>query len=451
MRRLSWATLRDEARTRLWPLPVLGIAVALGFGVALPRLDEAVGDDLPAWLTAYLFSGGPDAARSVLATVATSLISVTSLTFSLTVVTLQLASSQYSPRLLRTFTSDRFVHLTLGLFLSSFTYALTVLRKVRTADGAQDAFVPQISVTIAFVMALASVLGLVLFLAHLAREIRVETILRNVHEDATRTINAILPDTEASNPPGTFPVPPLSGVRTLLAPRSGFLVGVDSRRLLDATVSADAVVLIDTWVGSPLVQGTPMGIAWSHSDHELSDPAIEALEEGLAQCLGTGFERTAGQDVGFGLRQLTDVANKALSPGINDPTTAVHVLNHSAAVLCDLARRRVVPEVLTDDAGTPRLVLARQSFADLLGLAVTQPSQYGAADPAVAAALLELLASVAWVADDPADRDAVAAQLSVLHDHIDDAAHDAERRAVLARLESRVTQSLERPRPVLPR
>ncbi|HSL36359.1 MAG TPA: DUF2254 family protein, partial [Arthrobacter sp.] len=115
----------DALRTQLWPLPTAAVALAVALGTMLPALDAAVDGRLPDGISVLLFSGGPEAARAVLQAIAGSLITVTSLTFSLTVVTLQLASSQFSPRLLRTFTSDRFVHGTLALFLAAFAFSLT--------------------------------------------------------------------------------------------------------------------------------------------------------------------------------------------------------------------------------------------------------------------------------------------------------------------------------------
>ncbi|MER6008930.1 DUF2254 family protein [Nonomuraea angiospora] len=190
--------MRDTLRAQLWLLPSLGVGFAVALGVALPRLDAAIVHELPPWLTSFLFGGGASAARTVLDAIASSLITVTSLTFSLTVVTLQLASSQFSPRLLRSFTRDRFVQLTLALFVATFTYALTVLRSIRTAEDGQMMFVPQISVTTGFALALASVLALALFLAHLARAIRVETMLRKVHAEANDTLRRVLPPRRAS-------------------------------------------------------------------------------------------------------------------------------------------------------------------------------------------------------------------------------------------------------------
>lgn len=173
-------------------------------------------------------------------------------------VTLQLASSQFSPRLLRTFTRDRFVHLTLALFLGTFVYALTVLRTVRD-DGAGAGFVPQIAVTVAYVLAVFSVLGLVVFLAHLARQIRVETMLRTVHDEGSDTVAAVLDERDAgADPPRPAPTPPPDAVR-LLAQSSGFLVRVDDSELLGAAQDAGAVVLLDRHPGAFLVAGTPIG------------------------------------------------------------------------------------------------------------------------------------------------------------------------------------------------
>ncbi len=258
----SFPLARDALRSRLWPLPALGVVLAAAAGVGLPRLDVRIRHDLPPSVTEYLFGGGPEAARTVLAAIAGSLISVTALTFSLTVVTLQLASSQFSPRLLRTFNQDRYVKTTLALFLATFTYALTVLRTIRTEAIGQPMFVPQLSVTVAFLLALASVFALVVFLSHLAGKIRVETMLRDVHVDADTTICRLLSE---ADPVGadrtTLPQSPPDAL-PLRAAASGFLAAVNEKVLLAAAVDADAVVLIDRCPGSSLIAGTPAGAAW---------------------------------------------------------------------------------------------------------------------------------------------------------------------------------------------
>ena len=384
----------DALRTRLWPLPVLAVALAVVLGTAMPVLDAAVDGELPESVSVFLFSGGPEAARSVLQSISGSLITVTSLTFSLTVVTLQLASSQFSPRLLRTFTSDRFVHGTLALFLAAFAFALTVLRSVRSERNGTSPFVPEISVTVAFVLAIASVIGLVLFLAHLTREIRVETMMLRVNGETQESIDRVFPEGRA--PRGPEPAPD-SEKFLIVSTSSGFLTSLDKSALVRAAEESGAVIRIDREPGSSLVEGVPFATAWpAEPEATLTTQAREKLTDGVNAAVATGFERTNVQDVGFGFRQLVDVAARALSPGINDPTTAVHVIGHLSVLLCRLAGRSPGPEHLTDDAGRVRVVVSLPQLQDLLDMAMNQPRQYGAADPAVISRLLGLLQELTW-------------------------------------------------------
>ncbi len=433
---------RNGWRTELWPLPAAGIVLAVALGVGLPRVDRAIDDELPTAVTDYLFGGGATSARAVLEAISGSLITVTALTFSLTVVTLQLASSQFSPRLLRTFTRDRVVHVTLALFLSTFTYALTVLRTVRDQADQQPQFVPQISVTLGFVLALASVLCLVFFLAHLAREIRVETMLRTVHAEASSTARKLLARRDCAVARPALPVPP-GAADLLMAGSSGFLIGVDEQALLAAAVHADAVVLLDRPPGSSLVEQTPVGLTWTRSGGPFDPEVLRELRHAVDAALATGFERTEDQDVGYGLRQLTDVASKALSPGVNDPTTAVHALGHVSAVLCELAGLDLGPRLLHDDEHRVRVALARPDLADLLELSLSQPRHYGRSDPFVLGRLLALLRELGWVVQDPVQRHAVTQQLDRLRVTVHGQDFDPTETERLDALAERVQHALE--------
>lgn len=428
-------------RTQLWPLSVAGVAAALVLGLLLPRLDAHADRSLPSWLAGVLFGGDADAARTVLGAVSSSLITVTTLTFSLTVVTLQLASSQFSPRLLRTFTQDLFVQATLALFLATFTYSLTVLRQVRGTGGDGPAAVPQVSVTVSFVLAVASVIVLVLFLAHLARQIRVETMLRTVHADASATVRAILPRPGAGGAADSAVPRPPAGAFPIMAPASGFLVEIDGAEILKAAGDAHATIRIDRFPGSSLVGGTPIGTAWPDSGKVLAESARAALQERVGAAVRTGFERTSVQDVGYGLRQLTDVANKALSPGINDPTTAVHALGHMSALLSELADRHPGPLLLRDGQQQLRVVLQRPDLACLLDAAVTQPRRYGASDPQVMARLYALLAELAWHAH-PGQHHGIAQQLTRLRATTAAQDFDSAEREQLATLADEVSDAL---------
>ncbi len=411
------------------------MVLAVTAGVLLPQFDASIDQELSDRVTAYLFSGGAEAARSVLQAVAGSMITVTSLTFSLTVVTLQLASGQFSPRLLRTFSSDRFVQGTLALFLATFIYSLTVLRTVRSDRDNQVAFVPQISVTVSFALAVASVVGLVLFLSHLAREIRVETMIQAVHRDASATLRRSLPkadrdDAHIRSGSGAVPIRPANAV-VVRSTKNGFLVRVDESELLAAAIDADAVIVVERAIGAFLVEGVPIALMWPRASAGFDDSEREGLAGTVSSSFATGIERTAAQDIGFGLRQLTDVAVKALSPGVNDPTTAVHVLGHSSALLCELINRDLGPLVLLDDDDRARVALSRPTFAELLELAVSEPRRYGAADPGVLGRLFQLLWEVACVARTPEHREPVADQLARLRATAEAQSFDATERGQL--------------------
>ena len=429
----------DSLRTQLWPLPVLAVALALVLGTALPALDSAVDGDLPESTTVLLFSGGPEAARSVLQAISGSLITVTSLTFSLTVVTLQLASSQFSPRLLRTFSSDRFVHATLALFLAAFAFALTVLRSVRDEGNGNTAFVPEISVTVAFILAIASVVGLVLFLAHLTREIRVETMLRRVNMETRQTIDRVFPEDRPMT--GTEPGP-APGKFHIRATSSGFLTSLDKDALLQAAEETGAVVRIERPPGSSLVEGVPFATAWpSTPGTALTQTERDELAEAINAAVSTGFERTNVQDVGFGFRQLVDVAARALSPGINDPTTAVHVIGHLSALLCRLSQRNLGTEHVTDQDGRVLVIITMPELSDLLDLAMNQIRHYGAADPAVAARLLNLLQELTWCDRQGRYRPPILDHLGRLRDAVDAAEYSLpERSRLLDQINSLVAE-----------
>ncbi len=446
MKNLAGESLRDSLRSQLWPVPLIAVVLAVALGQFLPFLDRVLEDVLPTTLSGLLFGGGPGAARSLLETIAGSMVTVTSLTFSLTVVTLQLASSQFSPRLLRTFTSDKFVHNTLALFLATFAYALTVLRSIRIESSDGSGFVPELAVTVAFVLTLASVIGLVLFLAHLARQIRVETMLRDVHRENDRTLDRLFPTDRRRE---ETPIPSSPG-EALHITSSGFLLSVNRRRVRSAAASAGAFVVIDSHPGASLVHGMPFARAWG-TDGPLGGDRLAELQEHLNDATRIGFERTSTQDVAFGLQQLLDVTNKALSPGVNDPTTAVHALGHLAAVLSSIARRSAGPETLSDDDGTPRAVLMYPTFVQLLDLAMDQVVTYAFTDPRTAdraVAMLQEIAVTSGQGRSPEQREALLHHLRRAGSAIDESSLDDSIKDQLSSHVAEVGDALRQPSPV---
>jgi uncharacterized membrane protein len=427
-------TLRRALRGALWPVPAAAVLLAIALALGLPEVDRHLQEGPGEPLT-FVFGGGPSAARSVLSAIATSLISVTTLLFSLTIVTLQLASSQYSPRLLQTFVRDRVVQACLGILLGTFVFALVVLRSVRSADDSDDTtFVPRLSVTVALLLTLFSVGALVAFLSHQSRQLRVETMLRDVHVEAGATLGRLTRE-QADDEQPDIDLPPVpAGAWPLCARHSGFLVQVTEAPLLAAARDAGVVLRLIPRPGESVLAGVP--VAWAWRDGPGGEPSTEALEDALAGALVVGYERADRGDPSYGLRKLVDIAARALSPGINDPTTAVHALSHVSDLLGLVAQRTTWHRRLADDDGTLRLLAPSWDFPTLLSQAVTQPRAYGATDPGVADRLFALLSEVGWHVRAPAQQAAVRRQRDLLVTQYDEdglpagwTAEDVRRRA----------------------
>ena len=334
----------------------------------------------------------------MLQAIAGSVITVTSLVFSLTVVTLQLASSQFSPRLLRTFLADRGNQVVLGTFLATFAYSLTVLRTIRAGDEASSRFVPEVAVTGAFLLAMASVAALVYFIHHITQEIQVDTMMRDVEHTTRRTIDALHPEPfDPSAPVDSAPAVPTNAA-FLAATDSGFVQDVNVGLLRDVAQEHGIVFRLHAGIGEAVVERAPLMWIWCDSGQPPSDEILDSVHGAIFRAVGVGHERTPEGDVAFGLRQLVDIAVRAMSPSLNDPTTAVHAISHLAALCCVLAGRQLSDLTARDDNGVVRVGVARPGFADFLDLACAQIRRFGASEPSVAKALLWMLREVAGAA-----------------------------------------------------
>jgi len=400
----------EEISNSLWFIPALSVLASLLLAAVLTRVQVSA----DSFLGGIVFGGGVDGARGMLQAVAGSVITVTSLTFSLTVVTLQLASSQFSPRLLRTFLRDRGNQVVLAVFLSTFAYSLTVLRTIRAGDDTAPEFVPQLAVSVAFLLALASVAALVYFIDHITTEIRVDTMMSDVEADTLGTIDRIHPAEPEHDQTGPPPAsrPPVGAV-AVPALRSGFLATVSPQPLVVLGAEHDLVFEFDPRVGDSVIQGGPLVWCWP-ADASGTRPDAADLVDAVNAAASVAFERTLQEDVGYGLRQLVDIAVKALSPGVNDPTTAVHSLGRLSSPLRRLAERPVEPLVGRDDDGTVRVVVRRREFDALLSGVCGEIRRYGCAEPTVMTSLLQLLRDVGDGACDQRRREAVRTEIELV-------------------------------------
>ena len=422
--RRALATFAERFATELWPLPLIAIVLGVGLGIGLPVIDRAIDRSLPELVADILFAGGVDSARAVLSAIAGSLITATSLTFSLTIVALQLASSQASPRVMRTFARDRMVHATLAVFVGTFAYALTVLRTVQDGTALTDPQVPRIAVTLASLLTLVSVVMLTFFLAHLSRQLRVETVMRQVNRETSATIG-LVGSTENTGIHDASDVVRPSRVELSLAQGSGFIQGVDRSQLLTIAVRHDIVIEEEHAVGYNVIRDTPVARWWpSDTLRRPEADEIATIGREIAPAFSLNYERTASQDIGFGIRQLADIATRAVSPGVNDPTTAVHALGYLAAILAEFNDLPPQAVALVDDQDSLRVILCANEFASLMEAAVEQPRRYGVSDPDVAARLFQLIRELAYRTTEPDRRAIIRDQFERLLDSVASATYD---------------------------
>ena len=323
----------SKVRSSFWFVPSLIVGGAIAFAAALIETDSAGSDR---WLAQWprLLGSGADGARQMLSTLAGSMMSVVSIIFSMTLVALALASTQYTPRILRNFMSSRVTQVTLGIFAGIFAYCLVVLRTIR---GGDVEFVPSLSVFVAFILALGSIGVLVFFIHHIASSIQASSIIASVAEDTIASIGRLFPEQLAHGPdeddPDQFVEPPAQKRwHAVSAAMSGYIQSVDSDGLLRLAQEKDTVVRMERGIGAFVVKGAAL------ASLALEAPPDRATVAALNDAYNVGRYRTVEQDPAFGIRQLVDMALKALSPGVNDTSTAVMCIDYLSAILAKLSR-----------------------------------------------------------------------------------------------------------------
>lgn len=399
--------LLDYLQGAVWVLPTFGVAAGLGAGAILsmiPVKPDSLVDKL-------MFQGTAGDARGVLIVVSATMITTIGIVFSLTVLSLQIASSQFSVRLLRTFLRDVPNQVVLAIFACTFAYSTGGLHTVgQHADG--GAFVPKIAVTGSLALAFVSIAALIYFLHHLMHSIQIDTIMNKVRQRTRGLIDQLFPEPDRPDRPAETPPDPPATAVPLLAPQSGYLQTVDIDDIAGLAAASRHSVLLTTFVGDYVTAGGLLGWYWrrtstpGHPDSEFAQRCLQHVH--------VGFERTLQQDVRFGLRQLVDIALRALSPAVNDPYTAIQVVHHLSAVESVLASRALADDVRRNSAGELLVWLPYPGFAAYLHVGCAQIRRYGTREPLVLTSLLQLLSAVAQNCVDPSRRAAVQTQIALV-------------------------------------
>lgn len=396
-------------RASLWFWPMVAAVLSLVLTVALIQVRPEPGSALAQWT----WPGDAESASAMLQTVATAVMTAAALTFTLTVVALQLASQQFSPRLLREFARDRLIQVVLAVLVSTFVVALTGLRGISV-----DLPLPVLVIALALLLGVGSAGALLGFLGHIVRELRVDTMMVAVHKDTIQTIRKSYPEYGDLSKVPRADLPRQGGGHVLTFRDGGFVQVIHPDVLVRAAKAHGAFVRLELRPGDHIVEGIPAAIAWlADGEGELQ---IEGLEKALNKAVEAGFERTTEQDAAFGLRQLTDIALKAISPGINDPVTAVHAVGHLTDLLRRLQDRHLGEQQHDDDDGVPRLVTGDRDHRYYLDLVCAPIRQYGRSQPLVLNALLRLLRDCAATAKDDRQRTEIGRQQRLILAEVSD-------------------------------
>lgn len=372
---LRFSSLYERFRGSLFYVPALYVVIAgIGAWVA-SNFDREYARELPH--IPILLSTTVTSARSVLSTIAGATITVAGVMFSLTVIAVQLASSQFSPRVLRGLLRDRVSQHTIGITVATFTYCLLVLAGTRIGgvDAIGEEPLQNVSVTAAVALSLAAVLAIVAFLDHSARSMQVGEVIRRIAKETHEAARRRFPEHGESDPVSRPEPPGRAPDLVVRSEREGWVQLIDMTAILDVLPSG-SIGRVATRAGAFVIEGRPLVELWGEVDEP--DDLVRALQRRFV--IGDG--RTMKQDVMFGVRQLVDIGLRALSPGINDPTTAIEVLYRLGGIVRELALRDLFLGGLEDPEKDRALVqgdvldlddVVRYSFRQLRVVATSQP------------------------------------------------------------------------------
>jgi uncharacterized membrane protein len=385
---LRLSALAERIRASLFFLPMLGVVVAVAAAAAALALDRHLGQtpgSLPLGLVSTV-----DGARSLLSTVAGATISFAGIAFSISLLVIQQASSQYSPRVVHALFRDPFNKRVMGLVVGTFTYCLIVLRSVRAPlDQGGDPVIPNASIAIAVVLGISTILAVVAFIDHSAHSMDVSEVLERVRIETTDNVRQTWRTPEPAGTAGVAVPAGLGGgpEAEIRFTRTGWIQQIDFDGLVGA-IDHGSTLRLATAPGRYAIAGTV--VAMVHPVPEDLDQVAEAVNEAIA----TGATRTMQQDATYGLRQLVDVALKALSPGVNDPTTAQDAIFHAAAVLAEMLQRDPPQPVCTVEGDRSLIAEQQPTPEELVQLAFEELRRSAASHPMVCTYLLEALALV---------------------------------------------------------
>ncbi|PIG91807.1 DUF2254 domain-containing protein [Gloeocapsopsis sp. IPPAS B-1203] len=436
MKNVKIAKLWDSLQSSYLFLPGVIVVIAIALAIAILTLDRA-GYYGPLEKWGWMYTGGTDGARAVLSAIAGSVITVAGTAFSITIVALQLAASNFGPRLLRNFMQDVGNQVVLGTFIGTFIYCLLVLRTVRGEGDGYTFFVPQMSVTVALVLAIASISLLIYFIHHASTIIQASHVISEVSTDLDRAIDRLFPEKigqglsqvgqRVVEIPANFDV----DAYPIKANRSGYLQAIDDDKLMQIASEKELLVRLEFRPGKFVVQGSELVVVYP--EEQVNQKLIKELRDTFI----FGKERTEQQDVEFPIHQLVEIALRAISPAVNDPFTAIRCIDRLSAGLSRLAGRDFPSPYRYDDKDNLRVIAQPVTFAGLTDAAFNQIRQYSTSDVAVTVRLLEAIATIALHTKNPRNLAALRRHAEMIkHDSFNDVSQELDKKDIEQRYQA---------------
>jgi uncharacterized membrane protein len=412
--------LREYLASSLWFVPLLCVLAGAALSFATIALDRLTGSAVPRSL-----SGDPEAALAILTTVAASMVTLTGLVLTITMVVVQLAMGQFTPRVLRTLLRDRPSQIAIGVFVATFAHAMLVMREVQApTDAEPEGYVPGLAIVVAYVLIIVSIMVLVSYVHHIANSLRVASLIESVGSQSRELVAELYPPGQRPPEPAAASVPDGEPTQVFTAPAPGVVFRIDPDELVERAREAGGVLVVVTQLGDFVPQGATVlelygGERVLESEHTLKSVAF-------------GHERTLHQDLAYGFRLLVDVAVRAVSPAMGDPTTATQAIDRLHDCLRQLATRDFPTGRHFDEDGRLRLVLPVVTWEGYVSLALDELRNYAGASLQVTRRLTAMLEDLRAVAP-PDRRRAVERELRLLRaaaERTFDDALDAERAVV---------------------
>lgn len=381
----------SELKATFWFVPVMIIGLAIVLSLGLVYIDIRF-DFSQSGLSRYFIVNNSDSARSILSTISGAMIGVAGTVFSVTLVALTLASSQFGPRLIKNFMYVRLNQVVLGSYISTYLYCLFVLNAIKEEEG--NVFIPSLSIMVAIFAAVANIVLLIVFIHHIAVSIQADKVISDIADFLSRQMEHLFPEkleeekeiSEAVNQEEVI-ASYRDGI-PIKAPQRGYLQYVDHLALQEAVSAKNAMLELNYRSGAYLVEGLRIGTL--HTNEEWEESELKRIYSQLV----IGKTKTSQQDLEYSIHQMVEIAARALSPGVNDPYTAISCIDNLSATMSYLAQAKFPSKYRFDENGTLRMVLDPVDFEGLLDAAFNQIRQFSAGNAAVIIRLMEALITI---------------------------------------------------------